>query len=294
MKSLVFAILFVLPIFAYPAVYELQYGDYDVKISLNQNRLTGTYQSFYKNGNVRAEGEILNGYRKGKWLLYDSLGTVLCMRDYYELGKVKTEGETSGFNTKTNQQDFAPYDEFNTKEILFVKRLWSFIPIQNNKDLFVVKWSKILQKWKESSTIKLYTGSDELNQVADDAFLKKAFRFECDELRIKEDYFYDRSRKIAEYRIIALGFDFYIGQEQPETIWVYYPEIRPLLAKITSGGIENLEHLFFVRNFYSEWYKESNVNNKLLSEYEPRIDLIQARNRILTDLLESEHLCWLN
>lgn len=274
---------------------ELQSNQYKFKFESEETRFSGQYRSYYKNGELRAEGSILNGYRIGKWLIYDSIGTLLATRDFNDFGSVMINNKKKGFNTKINENDYASYDSVQPADVLFSKRIWRLIPRVYNDNLFKFKWSAILSNWFKNKSTAFYIGpSDEFTTAITDKQISKILKFECDEIRIKEDYFYDKKREIGEYRIVAIGFDFYIGSEIPETIWLYFPEVRALLAKISTNEVSSIEHLLFVRDFYSFIYKETNSRNSELSTYTDASTVEDERYLIQFNLLEAEHDIWLN
>jgi gliding motility associated protien GldN len=80
--------------------------------------------------------------------------------------------------------------------------------------------------------------------------------------------------------------------------WVYYPDLRPILAKYEVFNPKNdavrmsWEDLFEMRMFESFIYKESNVFDRNIQEYATGMDALLESDRIKGDLFTYEHDLW--
>ena len=110
-------------------------------------------------------------------------------------------------------------------------------------------------------------------------------------VRIKEDFFFDKNRKLSETRILGLA-PIYIDSTtniKKEICWFYYPEIRKIFVQIKEPQLNtNLEKLLSERNFYGEIYKAADRFD--------RMDDDDRRNELKSldiELLMTEHDIWL-
>lgn len=122
---------------------------------------------------------------------------------------------------------------------------------------------------------------------------------------IKEDWFYDKQRSVLDVRIIGLlvvipkvsetGED--QGADKP-LFWVYFPEIRPILAtqevymRHNDAERRTLEDIFWKRMFSSYVIKESNVYDRYISEYTSGINALFESERVKEDIFKFEHDLW--
>ncbi|MES2285073.1 MAG: gliding motility protein GldN [Bacteroidota bacterium] len=122
---------------------------------------------------------------------------------------------------------------------------------------------------------------------------------------IKEDWFFDKQRSVLDVRIIGLqvviakktesGED--AGGDKP-LFWVYFPEIRPLLAnqevymRHNDSERRTLEDIFWKRMFSSYVIKETNVYDRYISEYTSGINALFEAERVKEDIFKFEHDLW--
>lgn len=122
--------------------------------------------------------------------------------------------------------------------------------------------------------------------------------------RLKEDWIFDRQRGTMEVRIIGIAPLREVRGEDGElrgyapVFWLYYPELRYVLANATAIKPQNLaEHrsfdaLFTKRLFYSTVVEESNVLGRSLPEYLTGADALLEAERIEQGLFQYEHDLW--
>jgi gliding motility associated protien GldN len=119
-------------------------------------------------------------------------------------------------------------------------------------------------------------------------------------LRVKEDWFIDRSRSVEDVRII--GFSLIIQQEKgPVALgWIRYndPEVRELLANSEVYNMDNdrarrsYDDIFRKRIFSSYIIRESNDYNRSIENYSTGIDALMESQRIEDYLFEMEEDMW--
>lgn len=123
-------------------------------------------------------------------------------------------------------------------------------------------------------------------------------------IRLKEDYFFDRQKSQLDVRTIGIcpvreSYD-ENGEYRGDSpmFWVYYPECRPVFAKSDvfnrNNGAEysSLEDAFWRRNWSSYIYKESNVYDRLISEYKSGLDALLEGKKIHEEIRDWEQDLW--
>lgn len=123
-------------------------------------------------------------------------------------------------------------------------------------------------------------------------------------MRIKEDWLFDIESSTLLVRI--LGFSF-LRDKTSETgefqgvmpmYWVYYPDVRSLLAQNQVYNIKNdanttsWEDIFEMRYFSSYIMKESNVFDRRIQSYATGLDLLYESERIHEEIRNYEHDLW--
>ena len=122
------------------------------------------------------------------------------------------------------------------------------------------------------------------------------------QLRIKEDWYFDKHRSQMMVRIIGLCpvmIKDRDGEEVTEPLfWLYFPEARPVLAKAQMYNRRNdaerrtYDDVFWKRMFASYVYKESNVYDRRISEYVTGIDALFEAERIKNEMFNFEQSLW--
>lgn len=122
------------------------------------------------------------------------------------------------------------------------------------------------------------------------------------QLRLKEDWYFDKHRSQMMVRIIGICPVMITereGVEIPEPLfWVYFPEARTILAKALMYNRKNdaerrtYDDVFLKRIFSSYIYKESNVYDRRILEYTSGIDALFESERIKNELFNFEQSLW--
>jgi gliding motility associated protien GldN len=133
---------------------------------------------------------------------------------------------------------------------------------------------------------------------------------EIKQILVKEKWFFDRNHSVMNVRVVGLCpiriYNQLDDQGLPtdailkqKTVWVYFPEIRPLLARHEMFNENNdaqrisFDDYFIQRRFSSYIFAESNVYaNRVIGDYSVGIDALLEADRIKQYLFETEHDLW--
>ena len=134
--------------------------------------------------------------------------------------------------------------------------------------------------------------------------------YEVKKLLIKEKWFFDKNHSVMKVRIIGISpIRVYfrlddLGNptdevQQKQTFWVYFPEIRPLLANHEVFNRHNdaqrvsFDDYFMQRRFASNIFAVSNVyDNRWINMYTLGQDALLESERLKQWLFEMEHDLW--
>lgn len=124
-------------------------------------------------------------------------------------------------------------------------------------------------------------------------------------LWIKEDWVFDKQRSEMQIRIIGIcpvrenidpltnEFRGYVPM-----FWLYYPEIRPVLARnevfnpLNSARRLSFDQLFLQRRFSSFIIKEDNVFDRRIDDYATGIDALLESEKIKNEIRSFEQELW--
>jgi gliding motility associated protien GldN len=146
--------------------------------------------------------------------------------------------------------------------------------------------------------------------LSDTTINKERKTDEVKQVMVKEKWFFDRNHSVMSVRIIGLcpiriynrlddqGMPTDILMKQ-KTFWVYFPEIRPLLARHEMFNENNdaqrisFDDYFIQRRFNSYIFAESNVyQNRPINSYAVGMDALLEADKIKQYLFETEHDLW--
>ncbi|HLO58604.1 MAG TPA: gliding motility protein GldN [Bacteroidales bacterium] len=133
---------------------------------------------------------------------------------------------------------------------------------------------------------------------------------EVKQVLVKEKWFFDKNLSVMNVRIVGLCpirlYNTLDDQGMPtdvpikkKTVWVYFPELRPLFARHEIFNENNdaqrisFDDYFIQRRFSSYIFAESNVySNRVITDYSVGIDALLEGDRIKEYLFETEHDLW--
>lgn len=259
--------------------------------------INGKFKSFYNNGKIRAEGMFENNLKIGSWSVWDSVGNKVLSLTFEKTKnkyayKIFYSNELDTFYclNQKNELNYFPFTEVVPNNVLYSKRVWRLLKRSDlNKILFrddnfinylieLIEQNKIHGYSPQSDEFKIPLESDELLACLGQEIIA---------YKIKEDWFYDRSKFIGEARIIGICPVFKLGEKEKDAFWIYYPEVRTLLAH------ENYDEIFYLHNFNSTIIKESNLFDKYLNEYIKAENMEQEVLRIESNIIETEIDLWM-
>jgi len=133
---------------------------------------------------------------------------------------------------------------------------------------------------------------------------------EVKKVLVKEKWFFDKNHSVMKVRIVGIcpirtffrlddqGMpteDF----QQKQTMWVYFPEVRPLLAnheiynRFNDSQRISYDDFFMQRRFASHIFAVSNVyDNRWINSYALGVDALLESEKLKTWLFNIEHDLW--
>jgi len=240
--------------------------------------------------------------------------------------------------TTTKEKDVVPYDFIREADVFWAKRIWRIIDVREKMNLPFKypqqPLSSIIHTAAKNGELTVYdpavVDADQFKQVMSVDDVKKLGsrvdtvmqvnpvtleeeqviqKNEFDpgkvvKYRIKEDWFFDEETSTMQVRIIGMApvmedYDATGNYRGYMTMyWVYYPDLRPILAKYEVFNPKNdavrlsWDDMFEVRLFESYIYKESNVHDRNIQEYATGADALIESDRVKQDLFTMEHDLW--
>lgn len=129
-------------------------------------------------------------------------------------------------------------------------------------------------------------------------------------LLVKEKWFFDKNHSVMKVRIIGIlpirtyfrlddnGMPTDQFEKKP-TMWIYYPEVRPLLAnheiynRFNDAQRISFDDFFMQRRFASNIFAVSNVyNNRWINSYTLGVDALLEADKLKEWLFNIEHDLW--
>lgn len=217
------------------------------------------------------------------------------------------------FRQKINQYFIFPLTENNNrvnlisilKQGIAEDALTPFDPYAG--DDFKVKMSKkeALDIGQGFDTIPLYETNPPYAYLRDTVIARTFDVLSVQKLRIKEDWFFDMKRSVMEVRIVGICpvmemTDPNTGQKLGERpmYWINFEQARSWLAGFRIYNPWNYaqrityDDAFIKRFFNSMIYKQDNVQDRRIADYEKGIDALLESEKIKNDLMLFEHDVW--
>lgn len=286
--------------------HSIELNDQLVEYATKNGQLDGTFKVYKQVGNNKVtivKGEIRNNCRVGYWTIYDEKdpSKILIKRlyrshlEFEQLLPNHSSSKIIPFVTKNmnptlglNDDGYKEYAYVTSADFIFSSRLYREILFEKNK----IPFNEIIELLKttiDKKEIIVYDTSNFRTIREDNPF--ENFTGNIIGFRIKEDFFFDKNRKLSETRIIGLApiyFDSTVNDNR-ELCWLYFPQLRKHLVKIhDSFSGSNLDNLFFERNFFGEVYQTQNSYDKMDAE-----SIKKDLKFKDIELLLTEHQIWL-
>ncbi len=125
------------------------------------------------------------------------------------------------------------------------------------------------------------------------------------EWEVKEDWFFDKQRSVMDVRIIGICPRVYDIDPSTKKIkgvkplfWIYFPELRYIIQNYFVYNRKNdaqrmsFDDLFWKRMFTSYIRKESNVHDRMITDYVEGVDALLESERIKKEMTDLEHDMW--
>jgi gliding motility associated protien GldN len=236
----------------------------------------------------------------------------------------------------TSQRRILHYENLHEKDIMWEKRIWRTIDIREKRNhhfafelnpfidvlLKATKSGNVKAYQSNSDNFKLQMSPEEVKNLGvriDTVYTVDPLTFEekmevvineldpkdVKQFLLKEVYFFDEERSDLGVRILGMApyKDFLDNNGNVKysapLFWVYYPELRPMLAKIPAFNEANdissttWEDIFEKRLFGSYIYKESNVYDRRVRDYKAEaIDRLYESDKIKDGIFHFEHDIW--
>jgi gliding motility associated protien GldN len=147
-------------------------------------------------------------------------------------------------------------------------------------------------------------------ELIDTTIINERRTDEVKQILVKEKWFFDRNHSVMNVRIVGLCpirvYNQLDDQGMPmdaifrqKTVWVYFPELRPLFARHEMFNENNdaqrvsFDDYFIQRRFNSYIFAESNVySNRVITDYSVGLDALLEAERVKQYLFETEHDLW--
>lgn len=286
--------------------------------SIKEGRFSGKYESFYKNGVKRSEGMLENGYRTGKWTVWDTLGKIRMERIYstpFDFNRAipAPPKDTAAALLFSNEYKMVKdsngiivYAKMKAEDAIWRHKYWRVVTAQNNKTLFEnnLLLNAIVKQVKEYGIVVYDTFDDRFTTPLRNIQWLHNRNMQIESLQIKEECIFDLNRMCSEYRILGLCPVIQVNGQLKKLGWFYYPDLRKGFGKeiIKSSNqmllIKTLDDLFVLRDFASIIVKTTvdNPYDLWLKDYPGiTIDVIkyeQLKQEI--NIIEEEHNLWLS
>ena len=128
---------------------------------------------------------------------------------------------------------------------------------------------------------------------------------EVKKYELKEQWYFDKQHSVMRVRVLGIcpireWLDLETGQpKKARTFWIYFPEVRPLLASQEVFNRQNdaqrisFDDIFFQRRFSSYIVRESNVyDNREIVQYMQGLNTLMEAEKIKNELFQWEHDLW--
>lgn len=166
-----------------------------------------------------------------------------------------------------------------------------------------LNYGEVMSKFESSTTQRLQRPYPPYDWY--DTVIVKSFNStDVKNIRIKEDWFFDKQRSQMDVRIIGICPVRESYTESGEfrgfepLFWIYFPHARKLFAKTLVFNEHNsaqrltYDDVFWKRIFSSYIYKADNVYDRKIAEYEKGVNSLLEAQRIKEDLFEFEENLW--
>ena len=226
------------------------------------------------------------------------------------------------------------YESLRESDILYERRIWQIIDVREKMNQIFMYPEKpffeILKKAHDSADLTFYSTEDDkfstplLPEEVKDIFFSSdtALIFDPESydedvvvvqnqinyeqvkrFRVKEVWFFNSKTSRMEVRILGLAPIIDVLDDagnylyQKPLFWVYYPELRKVLAheevyNVNQSSRITWEDIFERRQFSTTIFKENNVRDRRLNNYLTGRDALLEADKIKSGIFNYEHDVW--
>jgi hypothetical protein len=285
--------------------------------TLTEGKFTGKYKSFYKKGIKRSEGELVNGYRSGRWKVWDTKGIIKMERVYhtpFDFVRIIPPPPkdtaaallfTDSYKLAKDSNGIFTYANIKAENTLWRHKYWRMVERKNNKNIFDddLLLHAIKKQVKNSGAVIYDTIDDRFTTPLINSDWQIDGKLEMLSLLIKEECFFELNRMCFECRIIGICPIVEYGGKKLKFGWLYYPDYRKGFGKENLKGTKNntavktLDDLFVLRHFSSVIIK-STVDNPYdlhIANYPGMTKAFITGEKLKQEIniIEEEHAIWL-
>lgn len=229
-----------------------------------------------------------------------------------------------------------PYPPLREADVFWQKRIWREVDTRQKKNLFfrypeqyfveilrehiinegdIRAFSPLDDKFTTPMTseeVESFGAGSDTIWVVDPVTLEETQEIVTQEFnpesvikfRLKEDWIFDKQTSTLIVRILGIAPIVQNIDDQGNIrgdevmFWVYYPEIRDVLARYEVYNPGNFavrlswEDIFEMRYFDSFIIKEDNVYDRRIVDYATGVDALLESDRITSDIFHFEHDLW--
>lgn len=274
------------------------------------------YDAVYTTGNTTPDPHQTSYYQDG---IVPSARLVHSHAPHYtyvreaDLMYAKRIWRVIDFRQKINQYFLFPLTENNNRInlITLLKKgiedgaLTPFDPYEGDDFKVMMTKADALGLGAGYDTIPLYNPNPPYEYLRDTVIQRNFDGMTVTKLRVKEDWFFDLKRSVMEVRIVGICpvmdvIDQNTGEKLGEMpmYWIHYEEARNWLAGFRIYNPYNYaqrityDDAFIKRFFNSTIYKQDNVMDRRIADYEKGVDALLEAEKIKNDLMLFEHDVW--
>lgn len=266
---------------------EIEWNGKIIEYYTRNGLLEGPFNVFARVNNQKIQvvkGEMRNNCRIGYWTIFDEKdpNAILVKRLYHgylDFEQVIPKTSSNDLITFV-QKELNPspgldkdgcriYTHVKQRDFIFSSRQYRELLFDQN-NLPATRMVEVIKSALSKKDVISYDNS-QFSKVSEEDRLN-TFNGEIIGFRIKEDFFFDKNRKVSETRILGLAPIYMDSIENTvkEICWFYFPQLRKHFVTINSlESGSNLDNLFLDRKFFASVYstgqEKLNKNEKELA-----------------------------
>lgn len=275
------------------------------ELPTSKGQLNGEYSHFDSENNTTTTGKFKDNLRSGEWIVRDSSNQIVLTREYHSIysyiekqthNNEKVNDSRTKFPLERDSIGLYKFPNIKNSNVLWSKRVKSVLPKNQNKILYAQNYLDKIESFIKTEEFTLYA-NDELSEILP----PENIDFKNSKLlaiSIKKDYFFEKSSKMMQERIVAMTFHLKNHDKEGESNFhIYYPtDGRRLFSSFkTSNGnetIQNLDDFLFFKDYSEIIYQEENFNPDKPLDLENIEKYKKESDAIKRLVLEVEHEYW--